>query len=145
TGAIASAAAQGAAPDLRLELADIWPHFATVATGGSGGPRAGAVPPGRLGGARPVGPRTPHPPDRARGSAPPRAPPRGGLDRSEGGWAGAAGRRPVCGRRHGAPALAGRHHHRGPLRRFPRQRADLERARHPLRSSETLLWAGGGW
>jgi hypothetical protein len=45
TGAVAAAAAQGAAPDPRLELADIWPHFATVATGGSGGPCAAAIAP----------------------------------------------------------------------------------------------------
>ena len=42
---IAAAQTQGSVPDIKLELADMWPHFATVATAAAGGPVAAAIAP----------------------------------------------------------------------------------------------------
>lgn len=40
---LAACSVPGGLPAARLELADVWPHLATVATGSNGGPCAGAV------------------------------------------------------------------------------------------------------
>lgn len=41
----AAIATPGSVPDLKLELADIWPHFATIGTWASSGPTASAIAP----------------------------------------------------------------------------------------------------